>query len=207
MESQLQTSTSQSYKPNLVNALKQGNKLEIAKILTTFKGENGLLNYEKILLIPLNERLPALAKNNYDEASAVIVVGLTMAFKSMNLSRQMNEDQVLDLADAIIETASEDYLGLEDVMLFLQCLTWGKYGPLYESMDIPKFMEKFEVYRQTRHVEYLKIQDTKHLQYKGLGPSERSTQYDPLSEAAYNMMGRMSELKNKLKEQREINKF
>jgi hypothetical protein len=35
-------------------------------------------------------------------------------------------------------------------MLFLQKLTRGEYGTMYESMDIPKFMEKFELYREER---------------------------------------------------------
>jgi len=139
-------------------------------------------------------------------ATALVVVGLQMAFESMNLSRPMTAPQLLNLAEIIFDTSTEDRLSLQDVMLFLQGLTRGKYGTLYESMDIPKFMEKFEIYRQERHVEYLRIKETQHLQFKGMGPSDRVTQTNPMEAAVYNMAGRLSDMKEKLKEQREINR-
>lgn len=87
----------------------------------------------------------------------------------------MNEDQILDLADAIIDSSHEDFLAIEDVMLFLQGLTRGKYGALYESMDIPKFMEKFEIYRQERHTAYQDLKYEKHVQLKSMGDPERAS--------------------------------
>lgn len=130
-------------------------------------------NYPALLSIP--ERLPALAKKDFEGALGLIVVGLTMAFETMNLSRPMNSSQVVELAETILDSSEEDYLALEDVMLFLQGLTRGKYGPLYESMDIPKFMEKFEIYRTERHQEYFRIKDEKHSQFKGMGYTERES--------------------------------
>lgn len=190
----------------LVNALEKGDKLEIVRALNVFKTDTGLIKYDALLLIPQKKRLAAMYDHNPKRATTLVVVALTHAFQSMNLTRPMTAGQMLDLAEAIFDTSTEDQLSLQDVMLFLQGLTRGKYGPLYESMDIPKFMAKFEMYRQERHVEYLRIKETKHLEYKAMGPSERSAATDPLSEAAYNMMGRMGELKAKLKEQRDFNK-
>lgn len=88
---------------------------------------------------------------DYKQTCAVLVVALTKAFQAMNLSRPMNADQIMELAETIMDSSAEDYLALEDVLIFLQGLVRGKYGPLYESMDIPKFMDKFEIYRQERH--------------------------------------------------------
>ena len=63
----------------------------------------------------------------------------------------MRPEQIIDLTDAIIESAGEDQLAIEDLLLFLQGLLGGKYGRMYESMDMPKFFEFFEQYREQRH--------------------------------------------------------
>lgn len=112
-------------------------------------------------------------KKNPQQTAGLIVAALAIAFEQMNLVRPMNEDQILDLADAIIDSSNEDYISLEDLMLFLQGLTRGKYGSLYESMDIPKFMEKFEIYRQERHIAYENIKYEQQVNFKAMGDIER----------------------------------
>ena len=112
-------------------------------------------------------------------ADMIVTAGLTMALESMNLSRPMNEAQVMDLSMMIIETAAEDNLALEDVILFLQNLVRGQYGALYESMDIPKFMEKFELYRQDRHESFMRIREEQHSQHKALPVNDRYSEMFP----------------------------
>lgn len=138
------------YKPKLQNALVKGNKKEIMFALKEFKHENGQVDFGLLFKIPSGNRLPQLAKADYQETFALVTGGLTLAFETMNLVRSINESQILELSDTILESASEDNLSLEDLMLFLQKLTRGEYGKLYESMDIPKFMEMFEIYREER---------------------------------------------------------
>ena len=133
--------------------------------LKQYKTQEGHSNYPALFSIPREERLPAMAAKDETNTAALLIVGLTMAFESMNLNRPMNGNQVIDLADTIIETASEDNLSLEDVFLFLQKLTRGEYGALYESMDIPKFMEKFEVYREQRFQAMRNIRDEENAKY------------------------------------------
>jgi len=116
-----------------------------------------------------------MAENDYEGTLGVVTAGVTLAMENLNLKYPMNALQILDLADAIIDTAAEDNLSLEDLMLFLQQLTRGKYNPLYESMDVPKFMEKFEIYREVRHKEMVELRWNKHLEYISLGDPERST--------------------------------
>lgn len=100
-----------------------------------------------------------MAANDPKKASAVVLVALETAMASMNLVRPMNAHQMLDLVEAILESSTEDNLSLEDLMLFLQKLIRGEYGPLYESMDIPKFMDHFEKYREERHRAWKNHQD------------------------------------------------
>ncbi len=146
-----------TFSKRLTNALMAYNRTEVNQIISLYKTPNGAPNYP--VLLELQERLPTMIARDYKKTCAVIVVALTKAFEAMNLSRPMNGDQILELAETIMDSSAEDYLALEDVVLFLQGLVRGKYGALYESMDIPKFMEKFEIYRQERHEAMLRARD------------------------------------------------
>lgn len=182
-----------------------GNKREISEILREHKLSNGSPNYPTLFAIPTAHRITSLAKENFSETSVLIAAGITLATESMNLKTPMNGAQIVDLAEEIIDTASEDNLALEDVMLFLQGLVRGRYGPLYESMDIPKFMERFEVYRQERHEELIRARENRHLELKALGDPNRKQSTDPISQHLSDFSGKLAAYKDELKEQRAVN--
>ena len=46
-------------------------------------------------------------------------------------------------------------------------------GPIYQSLDIPRFMELFEVHREERHQELVRYREEEHLQLKCKGDTER----------------------------------
>lgn len=177
-----------------------GNKQEIGLILRSYKLADGAANFSALLTIPVSERIPAMAAKDFNQTSMIMVAGLTLALESINLKRPMNENQIMDLAETIIDTAAEDNLAIEDLMLFLQKLVRGEYEGFYESIDIPKFMEKFEVYRQERHEALVKIKEEKNAQFKALGDQERNNSRDPLEEHFATMSGRLSDLKEKLRD-------
>lgn len=94
----------------------------------------------------------------------------------MNLKRGMNEDQIINLAEAIIEESKEDNLSMEDVLLFLQQMMTGKIaGRIYDRMDIPLFFELFEYYRQERYLALRYIQYEAEVNYKALGDQTRTS--------------------------------
>ena len=148
-----------------MNALQANDRVEINQSLKPYKTQQGHSNYPALLSIPSSERLPAMAANEPKKTLGLLIVGLTMAFETMNLNRPMNSSQIFELAETLIDTSSEDNLSLEDIFLFLQKLTRGEYGSLYESMDIPKFMEKFEVYRECRHLAMRNLRDEENARY------------------------------------------
>lgn len=150
--------------------MREYNRQELNLALEPYKS-GATNNYPALLAI--QKRLPEMVKENYNETLALVVVALTKAFESMNLSRPMNGAQIVELADTILDSANEDFLALEDVVLFLQGLTRGKYGKLYESMDIPKFMDFFEVYREERHRALVKHREDEYIRTKE-GHEERS---------------------------------
>lgn len=155
----------------LTAALLKYNRTEVNNALQPFK--NGS-EYNYPALLKIQERLPQMAKRNFSETLAMVVIAISKAFEAMNLARPMNSDQVVELAETVLDSSTEDFLALEDVVLFLQGLVRGKYGPLYESMDIPKFMEKFEQYREARYQALQNIRQEQHANFKAMGDSNRS---------------------------------
>ncbi len=181
-------------------AIQQGNKHEVSVALREFKLQNGAVNYPAILSIPVKQRLPEMAKNDFSGTSIMVGAGITMAMETMNLKNPLLPIQIVDLSEMIIDSAAEDNLSLEDVMLFLQKLVRGEYGKFYESMDIPKFMDFFEMYREQRHNALMQIRKNRHLEFKGLGDGNRTTTKDDLDEHFASITGRLSDLKERLKE-------
>lgn len=134
---------------------------------------NGLVDHKKTLSIPDRDRIPALVKENRRVVLTVITAALGSAFSNLNLRVGMNEDQIVELADAIIETAHEDQLSVEDVLLFLRDMITGKAGKIYDRMDMPTFFEMFETYRQARYETLKNIHYEREAQFKASGPQER----------------------------------
>lgn len=190
---------------NLIAAMEQGNKQQISVILREYKTQQGVIMYDKVLAIPKEERIPELAKNDFGKIIGIITAALTLAFEGMNLKRGMNAIQVLDLAEAVIDTAGEDNLALEDLMLFLQKLVRGEYGAMYESMDIPKFMTEFEKYRETRWQELNAIRYNTASQHKVQGDTGRTNQPDELAIHFSSMANKLSDMNSRVKDLRKEN--
>lgn len=189
-----------AYKPNLKNALQTGNKAQLQVVLRDFKTQGGSVNYPAIFSIPSEQRLAKMAENDFAGTLSLVTVGVTLALEQLNLKFPMNALQILDLSESILDTSGEDNLSLEDLMLFLQQLTRGKYSPLYESMDVPKFMEKFELYREERHRAMVQLRENKHLEFKALGDPTRSTKPETAFEEHLSQFTtKLSHMKDELK--------
>lgn len=155
----------QVYKTNLKNAIQCNNRHEINQAIKAYKAPDGRPNFPALLEIPSPERIPAMASKDMAQTAALITVVLTTAMDSLNLKRPMTPVQILDLTDAVIDSASEDNLSIEDLVLFLQKFTRGEYGSFYESMDMAKFLQIFEEYREQRHQTLLNIRDEQNAKY------------------------------------------
>lgn len=142
-----------------------GNRLAVNKSLQPYKTPSGQANYPALFSIPTSERLPEMAKKDFQETFILVCAAITMASESMNLKRGLNAAQIEELTDIVLETCAEDNLSLEDFVLFLQRLVRGEYGTNYESMDVPKFMERFEAYREERFQAIKAIRDEQHANY------------------------------------------
>lgn len=187
------------------DVIKTGDKLAINTALREYKTNSGVVLYDKVLSIDRNERLPKLAEKDFAGTVLILSAALTLSFESMNLKRGMTADQTIDLAETLIDTSSEDYLSFQDIMLFLQKLVRGEYGSNYESMDIPKFMEKLEIYRTERHMAFKRIKEEKDVQYKSLGDSNKTNVANPLDEHFSKLGQAMDNMKSKISELKQDN--
>lgn len=161
-----------------------GDKMAVSAYLSRFK-DFGIVAFDRVLSISLADRIPALASTQEGRFEVLIALtaALKSAFSNINLRVGLNEDQMIELADAIIDQSCEDFLAIEDVLLFLQKLLTGKTGKIYDRMDIPTFFELFESYRQERHVAMLRVREEQQAQYKSLGnPEKWSETHDKESE-------------------------
>lgn len=183
--------------------MEQGNKVEMNLILRQYKN-NGQINFPMVLSIPSNERIPMMAKKDYTRINMLIIGALTLAMESLNTKRRLNEIEILDLSETIIDSSNEDNLSFEDLMLFLQKMTRGEYKVPAE-LDIPKFMEIFEIYREQRHQELHEFRYNQHLQYKSLGDATRVSKSDLLSEHFASMGDRMSTMKEQISKLKQEN--
>jgi hypothetical protein len=163
-----------SSKPLLLSVLSENNSAAVKDQLSLYK-DMGMVSYRKVLELSLDERIPALIKKPgvRNEILMALVAALKSAFSNLNLRLGMNEDQIVELADMIIDQSHEDNLGLEDVLLFLGELLTGKSGKIYDRMDIPTFFELFETYRQKRHETMKSHREEQEAQYKALPINDR----------------------------------
>ena len=138
--------------------------------LSKFK-ERGAIVFSKVFEISLDDRIPALSKT--EDGKYQVLVAITASLKSMfsniNLRVGLNEDQLIEIAELIIDQSNEDNLALEDFLLFGQKFLVGEYGKIYDRMDVPTFFEFFEKYRQARHESILAIREEEHAQFKSMG--------------------------------------
>jgi hypothetical protein len=143
--------------------------------------DRGAVNHVKTLSIPMEERIPAIIAKEGGRARVVVAISSSLVSAFQNIKNaKMDADQVLDLADMIIDSAHEDQLSVEDVLLFLKDLLMGKYGKVSSGMDYPAFFELFEEYRNERYRTLRKARWEEHLTHKSLGDSNRSFDGLPL---------------------------
>lgn len=156
--------------------MESGHRSDLNMAISNFKTPTGSCNYKMVLSIKRENRLPQLALEDRRKITALVVVGLTGAMESLNLKRPLSANQIMDLSDIILDSSSEDNLALEDLMIFLQKLTRGEYGEMYESMDISKFMQKFELYREERFQALRNIRDEEEASYRPDYSEKRSSE-------------------------------
>lgn len=191
-------------KTNLLTALEKGNNRQVATILKQYKTKSGTLDFPAILSVPTAERIPALFKRDFMYCTTLVVAALAGAFDRMGFKKEFDAVRTNDLAEEIIDSAEDDNIGIEDLLLFLQGMVRGEYG-LLETMSIPRFMSLFDKYRNNRHTALIEYRENEHLQFKGLGDAGRSNYADPLSDHFSKLGNSLHELRISMNETKKEN--
>lgn len=190
--------------------MERGETRMITAILKQYKSGSEI-NYPAIFNIPTSDRLPALISKDFMQATALVVGALTIAFERLNFKKKVNEVAALinNIADEIIDTADEDNLSLEDLMLFLQGVVRGKYIATAE-LSVPKFMNAFTEYREERWQAALDLRDQKEQGYKTLGDDnwfQRNNMISPIDKELMDYRKKIQDRKDEaalLKRENEI---
>jgi len=160
----------------LLQKLQEGDKIFVNMHLSKFK-ERGQVLFPKVFEISMQDRIPGLVKT--EEGRYEVLIALTASMRSLfaniNLRVGLNEDQLIEIAEQVIDQSHEDNLALEDFLLFGQKFLVGEYGKIYDRMDIPTFFEFFEKYRQARYEAIRHIREQEHAQFKVMGKGPNIT--------------------------------
>lgn len=190
-----------------MTAILKSNQDRVFEIMQTYT-HRGMVKFDEVLQISLYARVPNLTHvYGFKNIHKLMGAMLTAFNESLNLIRPMTADQIFECSRDLVMTSEEDQLAIEDYVLFFKGAKEGKYGRILDRMDHQTIFSMFEEYRQERHRQMIRIKDEKHQALKGTGTTERTNNPDPISESLCNLQGRLGELKDKLKEQKEINKM
>jgi hypothetical protein len=142
--------------------------------MVKYYSESNSPKFEALLKIPVSDRLPELTKKlGIKDMGKILMAEITKFQNCYNVVRPMNPDQIAQCAYSLIQTAEEDYLSLEDVILFLEGAKQGKYGKVYDRLDQQIIFEMMEQYRDERHRTFMRFKEEQHAQNKTAKVNDR----------------------------------
>jgi hypothetical protein len=133
--------------------------------------------WDKVLALPVDDRIPGLMERYGKKTMHKLLLMILKEFvATLNLAayKRPTETRVSVAVCEIMLTAHEDFLGIEDVILFLQRARAGYYGQVKTLVNMNLLLQLMERYRQERHAAYVKLKDKQEAEYKQLGPVQRS---------------------------------
>lgn len=130
-------------------------------------GDN--IRFEGLLSIPLKERIPGLIQEyGLKRAHRLIKLVLQEFCYSIPLpkSAKLSETKISACACDLILAAHEDYLSLEDLIVFFEMAKEGKYGKFKGMLTHFSIMQKLEQYRLERSTVYHQLKEEQEKAYK-----------------------------------------
>jgi hypothetical protein len=135
--------------------------------------------FDNLLSIPFEDRIPGLIER-YGKKTMhhllVMVLKEFVASLGMPAYKRPTDTRISVLACDIMLSSYEDYLSLEDVILFLQRAKAGFYGPIKTLVNTSLLLPLLDKYRQDRHQAYVKLKSSNEAVLKTIGPVTRVAQ-------------------------------
>lgn len=138
------------------------------------KGAN--VQFEALLSIPLDDRIPGLVEK-YGKSTMyqllMMVLKEFVAALLLPVYKKPTETNLSYAACDIMLSADDDFLSLEDVILFLQRVNAGIYGKIKTLVTTHALLQMLEQYRQERHTAYQNLRTASEENMKKTGPVVR----------------------------------
>lgn len=132
--------------------------------------------FERLLSIPLTERIPGLI-NDYGLQRAHRLVKMVLQEFCYGIplpkSAKLSDTKIAACACDIILAAYEDQLALEDLVIFLERAKQGKYGKFKGMVTHYSIMQKLGQYREERSATYQKLKEVQEVELKKVNEMPR----------------------------------
>ncbi len=132
----------------------------IANLAMNQFAKGDAIAFDKLLSIPLEERIPGLIENyGLRRAHRLIKMVLQEFCFSVPLpkSAKLSETKTAAVACDLILSAYEDQLSMEDLIVFFERAKEGKYGKFKTVLTHFVIMQKLDQYRKERADAYQKL--------------------------------------------------
>jgi hypothetical protein len=127
-----------------------------------FVAEEDAIQFEGLLSIPLQERIPSLI-TDYGIKRAQRLIKMVLQEFCYNIplpkSAKLSDTKIAACACDLILAAYEDQLALEDLIVFFELAKKGKWGKFKGTLTHFSIMQKLEQYRMERSSAYYKLKD------------------------------------------------
>jgi hypothetical protein len=132
--------------------------------------------WEKLLALPLEDRLPGLMERYGKKQLHQLLLTLFKEFvASLKLPAYKcpNATQLSVCACELMLSANEDWLAIEDIILFFRRVEQTHYGPVKTLATMTMLVQSLEQYREERHAAYTCLRDARNAAYKEFDQAER----------------------------------
>ncbi|MEO6069301.1 MAG: hypothetical protein ABIN57_10470 [Chitinophagaceae bacterium] len=132
----------------------------VSKLVIQKYQHKDAIDFEALFSIPMEDRIPELVKKfGKETVLGLMEMMLSDFIASLDLpkAKKMTQKKLSLLAFDLIQSTSEDFLSLEDVILFLTRARSGFYGEKKDMSTPALFVALLEQYRQERHEAFLKL--------------------------------------------------
>lgn len=155
-------------------------------------------NYDRIITngLPMDFVCKELSEG---QVVKLISYAITRCIRNFNVSKNMSDEQVVNLAMdwtksySVKGSIDEPTFRIEEILTFLELAMFGKYGQPFDRIDAGILQEWIEVYWSQRREKCFEIFDQKRIE-----PTERTiNENDRLNRAVLTLAGRLGTAKNK----------
>lgn len=181
----------------LIKHLEANNRIDYALEVRNNYFVDNSPNYEAVIYkgLPMDYVCKTI-----DKAKIIKFIGLAISrcVKSFNVSKNMNDDQVIDMAVDWVESYSirgsfdEPTIRIEELITFLELAKTGRYGQPFDRIDSSVIQEWFEkYYLERKQAHYDKLDSNT------FNPDQKQlTDSDMMASSIYRLAGRMAAFKD-----------